>query len=83
MPDNDEQPDNHYAASVIPRPQAVQQANPSFVSASQLTIPNAIKSGDGMSDSSFLASLVPLASASSPMNRASQDVAQAEQKAGQ
>jgi hypothetical protein len=74
---NQPRPDDEpYAAAVIARPQAVQQANPSFVSSSQLTIPNAIKSSDGMSDSTFLASLVPLASAGSPMNRASQNVSQ-------
>lgn len=77
MPVNEQQQPLSHAATIMPQ---VQQAERTFSGGGQLAIPNLIKSSDGQSDSSFLASLVPLASAGSPMNRASADVSQ--QKAG-
>jgi hypothetical protein len=56
-------------------PQA-QQAEPGFTGGGQLTIPNLLKTSDGMSDSSFLNTLMPYAAKSSPITRASQDISQ-------
>lgn len=74
---NAPQPDDeHYPASVLPQPQEVHQVDPSFSPVGSLQIPNAVKTADGMSDSTFLNTLVPLASKASPMTRASADAAQ-------
>lgn len=82
MADNEQlQPDSHYAATVMPRLPEVQQAERSFSPVGSLEVPNAIKPVNGMSESSWMAAIVPLAAKASPMTRVSADEAQ--QKAGQ
>lgn len=79
--DEQQQPDSHYAATVMPQLPQAQQAERTFSPVGSLEIPNAIKPVNGMSESSWMASIVPLAAKASPMTRVSADEAQ--QKVGQ
>lgn len=72
---NPDEPLGHVVSS-IPQPQ---QADPGFQASGSLQIPNAIKPANGMSDSSFLNTLLPYASTSSPIMQAQQQMAKQEQ----
>lgn len=69
MAANDEQPPELHQPELP-------QADPTFSGGGQLAIPNLLKTADGMSDSSFLNSLLPYAAKSSPMTKASADISQ-------